>query len=57
MNPHYGIFQQLYQSPSQNVGTIAAIREDSDKIEWFWDRHKFNPYGINQETIKVPFYF
>ncbi|ALO27150.1 hypothetical protein LEP1GSC103_1006 [Leptospira borgpetersenii serovar Javanica str. UI 09931] len=21
----------------QNVGTIAVIREDSDKIEWFWD--------------------
>ncbi|MFQ3909585.1 hypothetical protein, partial [Leptospira borgpetersenii] len=26
-----------YQNLSQNVGTIAAIREDSDKIEWFWD--------------------
>ncbi|WP_228545691.1 hypothetical protein [Leptospira borgpetersenii] len=24
-------------SLSQNVGTIVAIREDSDKIEWFWD--------------------
>ncbi|WP_268768110.1 hypothetical protein [Leptospira weilii] len=23
----------LYQS----IGTIAAIRGDSDKIEWFWD--------------------
>ncbi len=25
------------QSLSQNVGTIAAIRGHSDKIEWFWD--------------------
>ncbi|EMF80916.1 hypothetical protein LEP1GSC188_3097 [Leptospira weilii serovar Topaz str. LT2116] len=22
---------------SQNVGIIAEIRGDSDKIEWFWD--------------------
>ncbi|WP_155673261.1 hypothetical protein [Leptospira borgpetersenii] len=25
-------------SLSQNVGTSAVIHEDSDKIEWFWDR-------------------
>ncbi|MBE8404230.1 hypothetical protein LH336_04260 [Leptospira borgpetersenii] len=33
------------KSRSQNVGTIAAIREDSDKIEWFWDTLKIKKTG------------
>ncbi|EMO63456.1 hypothetical protein LEP1GSC133_4658 [Leptospira borgpetersenii serovar Pomona str. 200901868] len=37
------------KSRSQNVGTIAAIREDSDKIEWFWDTLKIKK---RQDDIK-----
>ncbi|EMM71724.1 hypothetical protein LEP1GSC038_3994 [Leptospira weilii str. 2006001855] len=29
--------RNLIKNLSQNVGTIAAIREDFYKIEWFWD--------------------
>ncbi|EMO61243.1 hypothetical protein LEP1GSC133_1318 [Leptospira borgpetersenii serovar Pomona str. 200901868] len=32
------MFDKISKSLSQNVGTIAVIHEDSDKIEWFLDR-------------------
>ncbi|AMX70510.1 hypothetical protein LBHB_04070 [Leptospira borgpetersenii serovar Hardjo] len=45
MIDYHDFMDTSIKSRSQNVGTIAAIREDSDKIEWFWDTLKIKKTG------------